>query len=392
MFYLMAKPAGAHCNLACHYCYYLEKSLLYPDSRRHYMSDELLEKYIREYIALQPTPNVLFTWHGGEPLMRPLEFYEKALRLQEKHACGKHIDNAIQTNATLINDRWARFLGKHNFLVGVSIDGPEHLHNHYRHLPSGRNSFQQVMRGIAALNRHGVNWNAMAAINDVNVKEPLEFYHFFKEIDCHFLQFTPVVERHYERPDGRRLALPSDGSLAHLAPFSVKPQEWGAFLIAIFQEWVKHDVGEYFVQIFDATLSGWMGMPPGVCTMAKTCGHAAVMEWNGDVYVCDHFVAPQYKLGNLAQQPLREIMAHPGRHAFGQNKQRLLTAECQECEFLMACGGECPRNRFAHSATGEPGHNYLCPGYKAFFQHAAPYMDRMKQRLLQGLPVECIEF
>ncbi len=384
--YVMAKPAGAQCNLACDYCYYLEKSRLYRDTRRHLMSDELLEKYIEQYIAMQPTPNVLFTWHGGEPMMRPVAFYEKVLRLQEKYRGERLVDNAFQTNGTLITDEWARFFKKNNFLVGVSIDGPEHLHDEYRRSRNGRDTFKQVMRGINTLNRHGVEWNAMATVNDVNVCEPLDFYRFFKQIGCHYLQFTPVVERLYNRPDGRRLAMPSDGALARLAPFSITPEDWGTFLCTIFDEWVRTDVGEYFVQLFDATLAGWMGVTPSVCTLAKTCGHAAAMEWNGDIFVCDHFVFPEFKLGNLTEQSLQDIMNRPERTDFGQNKQRLLTRQCRECEYLMACNGECPRNRFALSADGEAGHNYLCAGYKAYFAHVAPYMDFMKYRLQHQAP------
>ncbi len=391
--YVMAKPAGAGCNLACDYCYYLEKSKLYADTRRHHLSDELLEKFIREYIALQNTPSVLFTWHGGEPMMRPIAFYEKVLRLQEKYRGDKQIDNAFQTNGTLITDEWARFFRKNNFLVGLSIDGPEELHDVYRRGRNGRDTFKQVMRGVNTLTRNNVEWNAMATVNDVNVECPTEFYRFFKSIGCHYLQFTPVVERIYCRADGRKLAAPTDGTIATLADFSVTPEAWGCFLNTIFDEWVKTDVGEYFIQLFDSTLAGWMGMTPSVCTLAPTCGHAAAMEWNGDVYVCDHFVFPEFKLGNLSEQSLTEIMGRPERTEFGENKERLLTRQCRECEYLHACHGECPRNRFATSADGQPGHNYLCSGYHAYFSHVAPYMDYMKHCLLHNTaPAEVMEW
>ncbi len=382
----MLKPVGAACNLACDYCYYLEKSRLYDSPKRSLLSDELLEKFVREYIEMQDAPSVLFTWHGGEPTLRPVSFYEKAIRLQEKYSGGKPIDNAFQTNGTLITDEWARFFKRHNFLVGVSIDGPEDMHDEYRRSRHGRPSFQQVMRGIRTLNRHGVEWNAMAVVNDFNVHHPLEFYHFFKDIGCRYIQFTPVVERFYKHPDGRLLAAPSDGALAQMAPFSVTAADWGAFLCELFVEWVKTDVGEYFIQLFDSTLAGWMGVAPSVCTLAERCGHAAVMEFNGDVYACDHYVFPEYKLGNLKEQPLAEMMRSEGLARFGTDKARLLTRQCRECEFLMACHGECPKNRFGVSIHGEAGHNNLCGGNKRFFAHAAPCMDFMKYRLLRQEP------
>lgn len=379
--YLMAKPAGAACNLACTYCYYLEKKHLYSGAGKQLMSDELLETFIRDYIALQTTPNVLFTWHGGEPTLRPIKFYERALELQRKYADGRHIDNAFQTNGTLINEEWARFFKKNNFLVGLSIDGPQDLHDDFRRTPSGKGSWARVMQTILTLNRHGVEWNAMAVVNNRTAEQPLDFYHFFKEIGCHYIQFTPVVERFYRHPDGRLLAAPTDGAVATMTPFSVTPEAWGHFLCEVFDEWVRHDVGDYFIQLFDSTLAGWMGMTPSVCTLAETCGHAPVMEWNGDVYACDHFVFPEFYLGNIRTTPLKELVQRPGLLAFGRDKRDRLTAQCRNCDYLMACHGECPRNRFATSQDGENGHNYLCDGYHRFFSHSAPYMDFMKYML-----------
>ena len=255
----MPKPAGSACNLDCTYCYYLEKQKLYAASGRQEMSDELLEKYIHDYIATQPTDNVLFTWHGGEPLVRPMNFYERALRLQEKHAQGKTIENALQTNGTLLTLNWCNFLKDNNFLVGISIDGTQEMHDHYRISRSGHGTWRQVMRGVELLQRCGVDWNAMAVVNDFNALHPLEFYRFFKTIGCDYLQFTPIVERIYRHPDGRLLASPIEGlTTAEMAPFSVSPKAWGNFLCTIFDEWVRHDVGEFFVQRFDSTLAGWM--------------------------------------------------------------------------------------------------------------------------------------
>ena len=377
--YVMAKSVGAHCNLACDYCYYLEKSNLYKDNSRHVMSDELLERFIDEYIASQTSPDVLFTWHGGETFMRPLAFYRRAVELQRKYARGRRIDNCIQTNGTLLTDEWCRFLRENNWLVGVSIDGPQEFHDEYRRNRQGAPSFRKVMQGIDLLNKHGVEWNAMAVVNDYNADFPEDFYRFFKEIGCRFIQFTPVVERLARHADGRSLA--SAAEQGELAPFSVTPEQWGNFLIGVFNEWIKADVGEVFVQLFDATLANWVGAQPGVCTMARECGHAGVMEWNGDLYSCDHFVFPEYKLGNIKTSTLVEMMYSDRQLAFGRAKREALTAQCKRCDYLFACNGECPKNRFALSADGEPGHNYLCAGYHQFFAHVAPYMDYMKRCL-----------
>lgn len=377
--YVMAKSVGAHCNLACDYCYYLEKNNLYKDNSRHVMSDELLERFIAEYIGAQTSPDVLFTWHGGETFMRPLSFYQKAVELQRKYARGRRIDNSIQTNGTLVTDEWARFLHDNQWLVGVSIDGPQEFHDEYRRNRQGAPSFRKVMQGINLLNKHQVEWNAMAVVNDYNADFPEDFYRFFKEIGCKFIQFTPVVERTLRHADGRTLA--SAAEQGEMAPFSVTPEQWGDFLIGVFDEWVKADVGEVFVQLFDSTLANWVGAQPGVCTMARECGHAGVIEWNGDVYSCDHFVFPEYKLGNIRTSSLVEMMYGERQTAFGQAKRTQLTAQCRRCDYLFACNGECPKNRFALSADGESGHNYLCAGYHRFFEHVRPYMDYMKQCL-----------
>lgn len=384
--YLLVKPAGSRCNLACKYCYYLEKSKLYADSPQEVMSDELLEKFIHDYIAAQTMPQVLFTWHGGETLMRPLSFYKRVVELQKKHANGHTIDNCIQTNGTLLTDEWCEFFRRENWLVGVSIDGPQEFHDEYRRNKGGRPSFQQVMRGIRLLNKHGVEWNALAVVNDFNADYPLDFYHFFKEIGCHYIQFTPIVERLQSHEDGRTLASVNEEGTGGLMEFSVTPEQWGNFLCTIFDEWVHNDVGEYFIQIFDSTLANWMEQQPGICTLAPTCGHAGVIEWNGDVFSCDHFVFPEYKLGNIHTSSLIDMMYSPRQKAFGQAKRNALPRQCRECNYLFACNGECPKNRFAHTADGELGLNYLCKGYYQFFEHVAPYMDWMKHELLNKRP------
>ncbi len=395
--YVMLKPVGSVCNLACDYCYYLEKGKFYPEVKNHILSDELLEKFIRDYLECQTMPEVLFTWHGGETLMRPLSFYKKALELQRKYARGRRIDNCIQTNGTLLTDDWCRFFRENNFLVGVSIDGPQEFHDEYRRNRQGLPSFYKVMKGIELLKKHGVEYNAMAVVNDYNVDYPLEFYRFFKEIGCHYIQFAPIVERMGRHTDGTRLAAPEEttaaamapgnrGEAPQLAPFSIDPVKWGRFLCALFDEWLKEDVGTYYIQLFDATLANWVGEQPGVCSMAPTCGHAGVMEFNGDVYACDHYVFPAYKLGNIRTHSLTEMMYSPRQLKFGTDKRDKLPAQCKACDYLFACNGECPKNRFACTADGEPGLNYLCSGYKHFFEHVAPYMDFMKKELLAQRP------
>lgn len=384
--YVMTKPVGAICNLACKYCYYLEKTNLYKENTSKFvMSDSLLEKFIEEYINSQTMPQVLFTWHGGETLMRPLSFYQKVVELQKKYANGRTIDNCIQTNGTLLNDEWCEFFHDNHWLVGISIDGPQEFHDEYRKNKQGKPSFMKVMQGIHLLNKHQVEWNAMAVVNDYNADYPLEFYHFFKELGCHYIQFTPIVERIHAHADGRHLAHVLQKE-EKLADFSVSPEQWGNFLCTIFDEWVKNDVGEYFIQIFDATLANWMGAQPGVCTMAPTCGHAGVMEFNGDVYSCDHFVFPEFKLGNIYEKSLIEMMYSEKQIQFGQQKRDSLPNKCKECNYLFACNGECPKNRFLMTEDGEPGLNYLCKGYYQFFEHVAPYMDFMKKELLAERP------
>lgn len=384
--YVMLKPAGAHCNLACKYCYYLEKNNLYQNSHRHLMTDEMLEQFTREYIEAQTMPQVLFTWHGGEPLMRSIDFYKKALALQKKYAHGKQIDNVIQTNGTLLTDEWCEFFAQNHWLVGISIDGPQEYHDHYRVTPDGKPSWEKVMQGISLLKKHRVEWNAMAMVNAYNAEHPLEFYHFFRDNGCLYLQFTPIVERLTEHEDGRTLASLADDREIPLADASVTPQQWGNFLCTIFDDWVRHDVGKTFVEIFDCTLANWMGVLPGICAYSKECGHAGVMEHNGDVYSCDHFVFPEYKLGNIRDQSLIDMLYGEKQQAFSRLKHTSLPRQCKECDMEFACHGECPKNRFEKDKYGEPGLNYLCQGYYQYYTHVAPYMDFMKRELLAQRP------
>lgn len=361
----MLKPVGAVCNLRCKYCYYLEKKDLYPDSKNYIMSDDLLESFIEQYLNAQTMQEVMFTWHGGETLMRNRSFYQKALELQRKYGRGRQIANSIQTNGTLLTDDWCKFFKDNNFLVGISVDGPQHCHDVYRKTMDNRPSFYQVMRGLALLKKHDVEFNIMGVVNDYNVNFPLEFYNFFKSIDCRYIQFAGIIEK-------------VDGDFA---PWNVPSEKWGDFLIAIFDEWVKQDVGTFFIQYFDSTLANWMGVSPGICIQAKTCGHAGVMEFNGDVYSCDHFVYPEYKLGNINNRTLTEMMYSDEQIKFGNDKYDKLPSQCKNCKYLFACNGECPKNRIIKTDSGEEGLNYLCKGYYKFFDHVAPYMDFMKNEL-----------
>lgn len=384
--YVMLKPAGAHCNLACKYCYYLEKTKLYPTAQRHLMSDEMLEQFTREYIEAQTMNQVLFTWHGGEPLLRSIDFYRKALSLQQKYAGSRRIDNVIQTNGTLLTDEWCEFFAQNHWLVGISIDGPQPYHDHYRLTAAGKPSWKKVMQGIKLLKKHGVEWNAMAVVNAYNVNHPLEFYRFFKENGCQFLQFTPIVERLTRHEDGRTLASLADKDEIPLSEASVAPEQWGYFLCAIFDEWVRKDVGKIFVEIFDCTLANWMGISPGICAYSKECGHAGVMEHNGDVYSCDHFVFPEYKLGNIRDHSLIDMLYGEQQQEFSRLKHSSLPRQCKECDMEFACHGECPKNRFMKDKYGDSGLNYLCLGYYHYYQHVAPYMDYMKQELMAQRP------
>ena len=384
--YVMLKPAGAHCNLACKYCYYLEKNKLYPTAQRHLMSDEMLEQFTREYIEAQTMNQVLFTWHGGEPLLRSIDFYRKALSLQQKYAGGRRIDNVIQTNGTLLTDEWCEFFAQNHWLVGISIDGPQPDHDHYRLTAAGKPSWKKVMQGIKLLKKHGVEWNAMAVVNAYNANHPLEFYRFFKENGCQFLQFTPIVERLTRHEDGRTLASLADKDEISLSEASVTPEQLGYFLSAIFDEWVRKDVGKIFVEIFDCTLANWMGISPGICAYSKECGHAGVMEHNGDVYSCDHFVFPEYKLGNIRDHSLIDMLYGEQQQEFSRLKHSSLPRQCKECDMEFACHGECPKNRFMKDKYGDSGLNYLCLGYYHYYQHVAPYMDYMKQELMSQRP------
>lgn len=401
---MMSKAAGAACNMRCDYCYYLEKESLFESSSFvPEMSDEVLERFVRDYIAAQPEGMpVSFTWHGGEALLRPISFYQRALDLQKRYAGGREIQNSLQTNGLLMTEAWCHFFREHNFLIGISLDGNERQHDAYRRTLGGKGSFSGVMRAIKMMQDIGVEFNILSTINSHNADEPLEYYHFLKGIGVRYIQFTPIVERihsqslkhqHIEAPYidlKQELRQMHEGLDVRLAPYSIKSSQWGEFLITLFDEWVRHDVGEVFIQLFDSTLAGWVGVMPGVCTLAPECGHAGIMEYNGDVFSCDHYVYPRYRLGNVMEHNLGEMMRSPEQQRFGQAKKSGLTKQCRECRYLFLCHGECPKNRFIRSRHGEVGHNYLCQGYYNFWKHSAPYMEFMRNCLMLEQPASLI--
>jgi uncharacterized protein len=390
-FHLLAKPTGAVCNLDCKYCFFLSKEMLYPGSRFR-MADELLETYIRQLLEAQQVPEVTIAWQGGEPTLMGLDFFKRSIELVEKYRKpGQTIQHTIQTNGTKIDDKLAAFFKQHNFLVGLSVDGPQPLHDTYRVNKGGSGSFEQVMSGYQFLQKHGVDVNILCTVHAANADHSLEIYQYFRdELKAEFIQFIPIVERATVetlptanqgwsvRPGGERPLYTQIGEL--VTERSVKPEQYGQFLIAIFDEWVRRDVGKVFVQSFDAALANWIGQP-SLCIFQPTCGNALALEHNGDLYSCDHFVEPAYLLGNIQESHLIELVVSDQQRKFGQDKWDSLPKYCRECEVLFACYGECPRNRFIHTPDGEPGLNYLCAGYKLFFNHIDHPMRIMAELL-----------
>jgi uncharacterized protein len=377
--HVMAKPTGAVCNLDCQYCFFLSKDTLYPGSKFR-MADDVLEAYVRQVLELQRSPQVTIAWQGGEPTLMGLEFFRRANALARKHLRpGITLEHTIQTNGILLDDEWCEFLAGNGFLVGLSIDGPQAMHDAYRVNKAGNPTFSQVMRAVHLMHRHKVEFNVLCTVHDVNVGHPLEVYRFFRdEVGTSFLQFIPIVER--ATPATIEIANAGWGDRNHQRPLytqegslvterTVNPELWGTFLIGVFDEWVAHDVGNVFVQLFESALASWLGLPASLCIFAETCGNALVLEHNGDLYSCDHFVEPRFRLGNIKEQHLVQLIASDRQRAFGNAKLDSLPRYCQECEVRFACNGECPRNRFLRTPDGEDGLNYLCAGYKAFFRH-----------------------
>jgi uncharacterized protein len=387
-FMVMVKPIGPICNLNCSYCYYLEKENLYRTSKNFRMSDEVLESFIKQFIEAHEVPLVTFTWQGGEPTLLGLEYFEKVIALQKKYQGNKKIDNAFQTNGTRLTEDWCRFFSRNNFLVGISIDGPAPVHDRYRKNKAGKPTFDEVMKGIKLLKRFRVEFNTLTVINNANAGQPVEIYRFLKKTGSKFMQFIPIVERISQEPtaEGLTLVPPGAAGEASVADWTVRSRQYGKFMTSVFDEWVKNDVGQIFVQLFDVTLANWVGASPGLCVFAETCGEAAVMEHNGDLYSCDHFVYPEHFLGNILNQPLVEMMSSHRQIQFGKDKRDTLPRQCMFCEVRFACHGGCPKSRFAVTADGQPGLNWLCEGYKMFFNHVKPYMEFMSNELLNQRP------
>jgi uncharacterized protein len=380
----MAKPSGAVCNIDCEYCFYLEKEVLYPDRGRDWrMSDSTLELFVRQYIEAQESPVIDFAWQGGEPTLLGTDFYRRAVELQERYRDGKTIRNSFQTNGVLLDDEWGELLAEHGFLVGISIDGPREVHDHYRKDKGGKPTFDRVMAGLDVLVRYGVEFNTLTTVHAHGSRFPRETYRFLKEAGSRFLQFIPIVERVASKPcaDGLTLVTPGFGGEARVTPWSVSAAKYGSYLCAVFDEWVREDVGRVFVQIFDVALAAWVGGKPPLCVFAETCGDALVLEHNGDLYSCDHFVYPEYALGNIHDGSMGRMVTSPAQRRFGADKRDTLPAYCRRCEVRFVCNGGCPKHRFMRTPDGETGLNYLCEGYKAFFRHAAPYMEVMAEEL-----------
>lgn len=387
-FHVMAKPAGPLCNLNCSYCYYLEKNKLYPAGENFKMSADLLENFTKQLIESHQVPVVTFTWQGGEPTLMGLEFFIKAIEFQKKYAGIKKIENAFQTNGTRLDDDWCKFFADNNILVGISIDGAEHNHDHFRKTFSGKATFKKVMNGIELLRKHKVEFNTLSTVNNYNVHYAAETYRFLKRIGSQFMQFLPVVEHTSDQKsnEGLKLIAPVHSKNVRITDWSVTPEDYGKFLITIFDEWVRNDVARYFVQIFDATLANYVGEIPGLCVFNETCGDAMVMEHNGDLYSCDHFVYPEYFLGNITDKPLIDLARSQIQFDFGIDKRNKLPRYCLICDVRYACHGECPKHRFLITPDGDPGLNYLCEGYKLFFKHVEPYIKFMAEELKYKRP------
>ena len=386
-FQVMTKPIGSKCNFNCTYCYYLEKDKLYEGNSSR-MDDKTLELFIQQYIQTQTSSVINFVWQGGEPTLLGLDYFEKIIAFQNKYSAGKKIENALQTNGSLLRDEWCVFLKQRDFLVGISIDGPLQIHDYYRKTKKNKPTFAQVMHGIELLHKHDIPFNTLSVVSDFSSKFPLEIYHFLKTIGSGFMQFIPLVERKRDKQltnDALSLVLPEEKE-ASLTSWSVKAENYGNFLIWIFEEWVKKDVGKTFVQLFDVTLANWVGQNPGLCVFSEYCGGALVIEHNGDVYSCDHYVYPEYKLGNIHSEMLVECLNKQEQYQFGLNKKKNLPFVCQNCQFLFACRGECPKHRFMVSQDGTRNLNYLCAAYYRFFKHVQPYMDFMANELGHNRP------
>ena len=377
----MAKPIGPICNLDCTYCYYLEKETLYPKGENFKMNPDVLENYIRQYIESQNTTEVTFAWQGGEPTLLGLPYFKKIIQLERKYANGKKINNTLQTNGTLLSDDWCQFFRENHFLIGLSLDGPQRLHDTYRLDKGQKPTFERVMHGLSLLKKHHVEFNTLTVVSASNAKHPIEVYDFLREVGSGYIQFIPLVER-LPAP-GMPLSLdfaepPEPGqSESPVTRWSVPSEAYGDFLVQIFNAWVKRDVGKIFVQMFDVSLGIWSGHGPGLCLFLKDCGEGLALEHNGDLFSCDHFVYPKFKLGNIMNESIAAMVNSQTQKKFGESKSSTLPKFCRECDVRFACHGECPKHRFIKTPDGEEGLNYLCAGYRKFFRHVDPYMKQM---------------
>ena len=395
--HVVAKPIGPICNLDCEYCFYLEKQALFRTREKYRMPHKVLSTFITSYITSQLTPVVEFVWQGGEPTLLGIDFFKRVIELQRPFARQKTITNSLQTNGTLLSDEWCDFLKRHNFMVGISLDGPKHIHDRYRHDRYGKGTFDLVVRGLRLLQKHKVEYNVLTCVARDTARRPLDVYSFLRDEGAEFIQFTPIVER---APDARssqlglRLAGPAaldkKGQQCNVTPWSVVPEEYGDFLIAVYEEWVRNDVGKVFIMNFEWALNAWIGNPSPVCVHAKQCGRSLVIEHNGDIYACDHCVYPEYKLGNISTDNLLQMVGKSAKSGFGITKETALPRWCSECEVLAACQGGCPKHRFEQTYHDEPGLHYLCSGYKRFFLHIRKYLRVMAQLLENGMPASYV--
>jgi uncharacterized protein len=382
-YHIMTKPTGSLCNMDCSYCFYLEKEKLYANNKQWGMSEKVLDAYIRQYIQTQKVNEITFAWQGGEPTLLGVHFFKKAIELQKKYANGKTIQNTFQTNAILIDESWAELFKENNFLIGVSIDGPKDIHDKYRVFKGGQSTFEKVLNGINLLKEYKVDFNTLTCVSKANEDEPIRVYNFLKEIGSGFMQFIPIVERYGRdlKENELKLISPNYKNEAVVTEWSVDSLKYGKFLSSIFDEWVKKDVGNNFVQIFDIALESWYGQKPSLCVFSEVCGNAMAMEHNGDLYSCDHYVYPENKLGNIFSDLLTSMVDSGKQMKFGLDKKLSLPHYCRNCEYLFACNGECPKHRFIKSPDGEEGLNYLCQGYKYFFNHVDSAMSFMANEL-----------
>ncbi len=393
-FHLLAKPSGSTCNIDCKYCFFLSKEALYPNDK-HRMSDATLQAYIRQLMESHRLPEVTVAWQGGEPTLMGLDFFRRAMELVEQHRRpGQKISHTFQTNGIALDDEWCAFLKSHDFLVGLSVDGPRDIHDTNRVTRNGKGTFDLVMQGWAQLRKHGVEFNILCTVNAANQQHGRRVYQFFRdELGASWVQFIPIVERATEqtihianlgwseRPKEKRLLYTQTGSL--VTERTVGGEQYGQFLVDVFEEWVRHDVGKVYVQLFDVTLEAYFGRYK-LCIHAPTCGNGPALEHNGDLYACDHFVEPGFKLGNIHDTHMLELLASPAQRKFGLDKRDTLTRQCQDCEVRPLCNGGCPKDRFATAHDGEPGHNYLCAGLYKFFTHTRPVMQQMAQLYSTG--------